>query len=379
LSLPKRDLYKPIVSAIVVNYQTSELLSECLESLLSQKVPLDLWVVDNSGSDQERHKIEALCKRMQLNTIFNKKNVGYGAACNAAIDQARGEYLLCMNPDVRLEYGALEALIKRIKATGAWIVGPRFYWDKGKNFLLPPSIPENWLTESISFWAARLKVISSLWSRWWARREQIFWKAESPLSQTMISGACFLADRKALMPDRTLFDPSFFLYYEDTELCRRIKQQRGSIFYLPEAHAIHLYAQSPASSHFKESAMTQSQKLYRRGYTRWQRQFLRLQSKHGSSLFPTRSCGDNHCDLGELDEPPDLSWNEKGLCWLRVGVNPLFVPSSGTMVNGGHFKFPSGLWGQMAPGTYFLEVRHSTSWRRIGLWSWHKRPLESII
>jgi len=110
-------LYKPIVSAIVVNYQTSELLSECLESLLSQKVPLDLWVVDNSGSDQERHKIEALCKRMRLNTIFNKENVGYGAACNGAIAQARGEYLLCMNPDVRLKHGALEALIKGIRAS----------------------------------------------------------------------------------------------------------------------------------------------------------------------------------------------------------------------------------------------------------------------
>jgi cellulose synthase/poly-beta-1,6-N-acetylglucosamine synthase-like glycosyltransferase len=307
-----------------------------------------------------------------LNTIFNKKNVGYGAACNAAIDHARGEYLLCMNPDVRLEYGALEALIKGIRATGAWIVGPRFYWDKGKNFLLPPSIPENWLTESISFWAARLRVISSLWSRWWARREQIFWKAESPLSQTMISGACFLADREALMPDRTLFDPSFFLYYEDTELCRRIRRQGGEVYFFPEAQAIHLYAQSPASPEFKNAQMAKSQDLYRRGYTWWQRQFMHLQSRHGNSLFSTRSY-DNGCyDLDELDGPPDLSWNEKGACWLRVGVNPLFVPSAGTLVTGGHFKFPSGMWRQMAPGTYFLETRHSHSWRRIGFWSWRK-------
>ena len=370
---------RPLVSAIVVNYQTSELLSECLGSLLSQKVSLDLWVVDNSGSDQERRRIEALCKRMQLNTIFNKENVGYGNACNTAIAQARGEYLLCMNPDVRLRDGALEALIKGIKKPGAWIVGPRFYWDTAKKFLLPPSIPENWLTESISFWAARLKVISSLWSRWWAHREQIFWKAESPLSQTMISGACFLADRKALRPDGTLFDPSFFLYYEDTDLCRRIRQQGGKVYFLPEAHAIHLYAQSPASLSFKDAAMAQSRELYRRGYTDWQRRFLHLQNKHGNSLFPTRSGGDDHCDLGELDEPPDLSWDEKGSCWLRVGINPLFIPSAGTEITGGYFKFPSGLWGQMAPGTYFLEVRHLLCWRRIGLWSWHKRPLESII
>jgi hypothetical protein len=83
-------------------------------------------------------------------------------------------------------------------------------------------------------------------------------------------------------------------------------------------------------------------------------------------------------DLGELDEPPDFSWHDKGPCWLRVGVNPLFVPSSGTMVNGGHFKFPFGLWGQMAPGHYFLETRHSRSWRRIGLWSWRKGPPKSM-
>lgn len=379
MSLPKRDVSRSVVSAIVVNYQTSELLSECLESLLSQKVPLNLWVVDNSGSGQERHRIEALCKRIQLNTIFNKENVGYGNACNAAIARTQGEYLLCMNPDVRLGPGALECLIKGIKETGACLVGPRFYWDKEKNFLLPPSIPENWLTESISFWAARLKVISSLWSRWWARREQIFWKAESPLSQTMISGACFLADRKALMPDRTLFDPSFFLYYEDTELCRRIKQQRGKVYFLPEAHAIHLYAQSPASLNFKDTAMAQSRELYRRGYAGWQRKFLHLQNKLGNSLFQIKSFNNGLYDLGDVDEPPDLSWDEKGSCWLRVGVNPLFIPSAGRVVAGGHFKFPSGLWGQMAPGTYFLEVRHSRSWRRIGLWSWHKRPLESII
>ena len=376
--MPKRDVSRPLVSAIVVNYQTSELLSGCLGSLLSQKMPLDLWVVDNSGSDQERRRIEALCKRMQLNTIFNKENVGYGNACNTAIAQARGEYLLCMNADVRLGGGTLEALIKGIKKTGSWIVGPRFYWDTAKKFLLPPSIPENWLTESISFWSARFRVVADLWSRWWAHREQIFWNTESPLSQPMVSGACFLSDRRALRPDRTLFDPSFFLYYEDTELCRRIRQQGGKIYFLPEAHAIHLYTQSPASSHFKESAMAQSLVLYRKGYTKWQRRFLRLQNKHGSRLFPTRSGGDDHCDLGELDEPPDLSWNEKGHCWLRIGVNPLFIPSAGRVVAGGHFKFPSGLWGQMAPGPYFLEIRHSRSSRRIGLWSWRKGPLKSI-
>ena len=370
---------RPIVSAIVVNYQTSELLSECLESLLSQKVPLDLWVVDNSGSGQERHRIEALCNSIQLNTIFNKENVGYGNACNTAIAQARGEYLLCMNPDVRLEYGALEALIKGIKATEAWIVGPRFYWDKGGKFLLPPSIPENWLTESISFWATRLKLISSLWSRWWAHQEQRFWKAEIPSPQAMISGACLLASRRALRPDGTLFDPSFFLYYEDADLCRRIRRQGGKVYFLPEAHAIHLYAQSPAPLNFKDTAMAQSRELYRRGYAGWQRKFLHLQSRHGNSLFPTRSCGDNHCDLGELDEPPDLSWHEKKSCWLRVGVNPLFIPSAGRVVTGGYFKFPSGLWEQMASGIYFLETRHSRSWRRIGLWSWRKGPLKSIM
>ena len=96
--MPDKDVSRPIVSAIVVNYQTAELLPDCIESLFIQKVPLELWIVDNSGSDRERRMIERLYKNTQLNIVFNKKNVGYGVACNTAIARAGGEYLLCMNP-----------------------------------------------------------------------------------------------------------------------------------------------------------------------------------------------------------------------------------------------------------------------------------------
>ena len=369
--MPDKDVSRPIVSAIVVNYQTAKLLSDCIESLLVQEVPLEIWIIDNSGSEQEHYRIEKLYKTIQLNVIFNRKNVGYGRACNTAIARARGEYLLCMNADVRLEGGALKEMVEGIKETDACLVGPRLYWDRRKRFLLPPSIPENWLIESISFWAARLKLVSRLWSRWWAHQEQRFWKTESPLPQAMISGACLLASRKALRPDGTLFDPSFFLYYEDTELCRRVRQRGKDIYFLPNAHAVHLYAQSPASPSFKETAMARSLKLYRMGYRDWQRRILKIQYRYGSNLFPIKSCHDHYCDLGELDVAPDLSWNEKGSCWFRIGINPVFVPSAGTIAQGGHLKIPSDLWKQMAPGRYFLEVR-SSSWRRLGFWSYNK-------
>jgi GT2 family glycosyltransferase len=362
----------PLVSAVVVNYLTAHLLPDCLESLYSQDLPLEIWVVDNSKSDLERKNLERLVTQRQFNLIFNQENIGYGRACNAAVSKAEGQYLLCLNTDVRMLPGSLRRMVEGIKETGAQLVGPRFYWDRGGTFLLPPSIPENWITESAWLWADSSSIVARMWSRWWARQEQAFWNAAGPFRQKMLSGACLLADRGALKTDGTLFDPAFFLYYEDAELCRRIRRGGGGVFFLPQAHAVHLYAQSPVSSSFVNSEMNRGKEIYRRGYARWQNRVLHLQ-KGLRSRFPRwRARDETFSDLGTLNRPPDLSWDSEGTSVVRVGINPLFVPSAGASIKGGRLKFSSDLWNQMASGPYFVEVRRARTWNRIGSWSWRK-------
>ena len=91
-----------LLSVIIVNYKVKNLLRDCLKSveLAAQHMDIEIWVVDNHSNDGS---VEMLQQEFpQVNVIANTENKGFSVANNQAIDKAKGEYLLILNPDTRI-------------------------------------------------------------------------------------------------------------------------------------------------------------------------------------------------------------------------------------------------------------------------------------
>src|SRR5690242_19491767 len=101
----------PVISAVIVNYNTREMTLDCLASLCSELRELDseVWVVDNASSDGTVEAVRAAFPRVRI--IACESNLGFGAANNRAMAEATGEYLLLVNSDAFPRAGAIRALV----------------------------------------------------------------------------------------------------------------------------------------------------------------------------------------------------------------------------------------------------------------------------
>jgi GT2 family glycosyltransferase len=192
-------------------------------------------VVDNASDDGSAELVRARFPEATL--IANAENRGFGAACNQALDLA-GEFTLFLNPDAALLPGALPALLRRLRATpAAALVGPRVQFPDGRPqptrrrfptlpALLVESTPLDWRTGGR-----------------WLRRYQCVGEPEIPGRVDWLSGACLLG-RTAALRQAGGFDPRFFMYFEEVDLCRRLAANGWETWYEPAAVVVHHHSQS---------------------------------------------------------------------------------------------------------------------------------------
>src|SRR5690349_5834179 len=102
------------LSIVIVNFNSGNFLSECLDSLdrVKDEANLEIWVVDNASSDDSIQK--ARKKYPQINYLLNKENLGFGKANNLALRQIKNEYILILNPDTQVEKNTLKYLLNFI-------------------------------------------------------------------------------------------------------------------------------------------------------------------------------------------------------------------------------------------------------------------------
>lgn len=229
------------VSVIVVNWKVRELLRSCLRSVYAwTSLPPEMWeivLVDNDSQDGSVEMVKAEFDEVRL--IENKANVGFGAANNQAEKLAGGEYLLLLNPDTELESDAVAKLIAVLEAhPDAGIVGPRLLngdrtlqrWTAGA-FLALSNVATHYL------FLDRLLPASLRPKPLYLDRD-----VDTELDVDWISGACMMIRRTALQSQ--LFDPRFFMYGEDMELCQRVKAGGWRIIYSPAVSIIHYHGAS---------------------------------------------------------------------------------------------------------------------------------------
>jgi hypothetical protein len=228
------------ISIIIVNWNVKDLLRDCLESIFAgdiHKAP-EVIVVDNASGDGSAEMVEREFPQVKL--IASAENLGYAGGNNLGALRASGDFLFILNPDTRLVGDALTRLRDYLLAhpkVGA--VGPQLLWPDGSVQSSRRRFPT----------VASMFLESTLLEQWFpgnraARRYRFEDTSPTgPAPVDWVMGAALFIRREAWQAVGPL-DETLFMYFEETDWCRRCFEAGWRVHYLPEAKVIHYEGQS---------------------------------------------------------------------------------------------------------------------------------------
>ncbi|MDQ2922696.1 MAG: glycosyltransferase family 2 protein [Candidatus Dormibacteraeota bacterium] len=226
---------KPLVSALVVSYNSKELLLQSLHSFFtSADVPVEAVVVDNDSSDGSAAAVTD--EFPQATVLVEPKNIGYGRAANLGLERCQGRFVLLLSTDVTLEPGSLGRLADfLLTRPDAGAVGPRVLLPDGR---LDPDCRRSFPIPSTMFY--QTVGLSKLFpkSPRFGRHNMGHVPDTDVHEMDAGTGACLML-RMATLERVGFFDPRYFMFGEDLDLCYRLKLGGWKVFYLPTASASH--------------------------------------------------------------------------------------------------------------------------------------------
>lgn len=227
------------VSVVIVSFNTRDLLRECLDSVRRQEgVSMEVLVVDNASRDGSAEMVRREFPDVRLTA--SAENLGFAGANNVAFRQARGRHVVLLNSDAFLKPGVLEQAVrqmdgdKRVGLAGALLVGRDGSWQPSARLF--PSV----FNDLLSLTGLSSKYRSS---RFFGRVDRTWADPKAAADTDWVPGAFSIIRREAL-EQVGYFDERFFLYYEEVDLCRRLKAAGHRIAYWPELEVIHIGGES---------------------------------------------------------------------------------------------------------------------------------------
>lgn len=229
-----------MIDIIIVNYNTAHLLARMFAACeqAAQGLQVRYWVVDNASRDDS----VAVLRRdfPQATVLVNDKNVGFGRANNQVVPHLTGEFTLLLNTDAFVAPDALQVALACMRAhprCGA--VGVRLTTEGGE---LEPScryFPTPW-----NVFLQRTGLFKLF--RHTRMVDDFSWDHRGERECDWVPG-CFLLLRKQVIDQVGLFDPRYFLYCEEVDLCKRIKAAGWQVRYTGATSAVHLGGESAKS------------------------------------------------------------------------------------------------------------------------------------
>lgn len=222
-----------MVSVVAVTHNSMPCLRECLESLRRslETISHELILVDNASSDDSPSVAREIFPDSEI--ILNRSNMGFAAACNAGAEKARGEYLLFLNPDVKLDTDSVVELKKVFSLknrVGAAAARMRFS-DGGFQATCREFPTINNLIFSRGFFM----------SRWLGGRNGYTLSDSDDLVEVPAVAATMMMINRDLFRSIGGFDKRFFVYMEDTDLCLRLQRSGFKNYFVPDAGGVHLW------------------------------------------------------------------------------------------------------------------------------------------
>jgi N-acetylglucosaminyl-diphospho-decaprenol L-rhamnosyltransferase len=227
-----------MLSIVIVSFNTRDITLKCLEALYEDlsaaqgALSADVWVVDNASSDGSAAAIRAQFPRVRL--VENRTNRGFGAANNQAFRLAAGCRFLLLNSDALVRAGTCVTLVHclgRHPASG--VVGPRLLnadLSLQRSCFPFPTTAQAWLE---NVWVSRLLARLRL------RDDYERWPHDCEKEVDWVVGACMMVRREVLDAVGG-FDEQFFMYAEETDWQRRIRDAGWQVVFTPAASVVHL-------------------------------------------------------------------------------------------------------------------------------------------
>jgi hypothetical protein len=234
------SLDTPDISTIIVSFNTRDLLRECLETLDRETTGIahETIVIDNASRDGSADMVAKEFPQVRL--LCSETNLGFGPANNRGFKVALGRYVVLLNSDAFPQPGAIRRSLEHMEAQpevgigGGRLVSRDGSWQPSARMF--PSLLNELLT--ISGLAARYPK-----SRLMGRADRTWADPLEPASVDWLPGAYVIIRRESLARVG-YFDERFFLYYEEVDLCRRIKAVGYRVWYWPDIVVVHIGGES---------------------------------------------------------------------------------------------------------------------------------------
>jgi N-acetylglucosaminyl-diphospho-decaprenol L-rhamnosyltransferase len=237
------------VTAVTVTYNGLPWIEQCLESLSG----VDTIVVDHGSTDGT---LDLVRSRFPDVRVIEQGNKGYGAGLNAGFRAAKPDYYLVINSDAWLVGDALERLVAFAEAhPDAAVVAPRLRNTDGTLQRSVRGFPTLWRLSTEYFFLRKLAPRSHALNAFYAGGFDH--DHDRPVDWVM--GSCFLV-RRAACDEVGLFDEDFFMFSEETDWFYRFHQAGWSVWFTPEAEAVHVGGATHGGRMFGENV---------KGHVRW--------------------------------------------------------------------------------------------------------------
>lgn len=223
------------ISIIIVNWNTRDLLQNCLESIYKtiSDISYEIIVVDNASHDGSVTMVQERFPLVKV--IQNDINRGFGAANNQAMRIMKGRYALLLNSDTILKENAVKALFAFMEThpDAAMACGQLLNVDGSKQHSIA-NFP-NLLTL-----ITNIPVLEYLFPKQYPSKRYHY---EKPIEVDSGLGACLLV-RKRAIEEVGLFDERYFFFFEETDWAYQMKTAGWQVFHVPTAYIYHLQGQS---------------------------------------------------------------------------------------------------------------------------------------
>jgi GT2 family glycosyltransferase len=243
-----RQSFSPNCDVVIVNYNAGQLLTESVQSVLTEGAR-HVFVVDNDSHDESLIYLETIISDERVRIIRNGNNLGFAAACNIGARASAADTLLFLNPDSVLAPGALRRMIEVLESNpsigmvGGLLCNPDGSEQPGGRRVFPT--PRRAFMRA--FGLSHLgKWCPSLFSDFLLHKEPL---PHAPTPVEAISGACMLVKREAL-EDVGLWDDGYFLHCEDLDWCMRFRLNNWLVMFVPDARVIHVWGACSRSRPF---------------------------------------------------------------------------------------------------------------------------------
>jgi len=232
------------ISIIIVNYKSKDKALKSIQAVRGSEtggLANEIILVDNASGGGNADAIRTAFPDMKI--IESDRNLGMGAGNNLGIKAAAGKYILVLNPDTYLEKNTLKSLYAYLDENpDVGIVGPKLFYPDGKLQVTCFRFPKPYT------FLLRRTFLGCIFKQALDDYLMADYDRQSVKEVDWIMGSCFLLRRSVLGKIGGAFDERFWMYFEDTDLCRRVQNAGYKVVYYPQASAVHDHGRGSAKN-----------------------------------------------------------------------------------------------------------------------------------